>query len=246
MRPQKKNPHRFTIDQHVFPAASIERFADSNGRVSLFDIRRNKLRCAKPSDARFCAKRAWDHSAETQFMKRIEDNFQALASKIIAGATLDFDVAEKQVAHLFYALWHTRSRKRTLSTTEIQAVGFLGSSEFTPEQEENLEKNGYMVARADGKFLAHQLNAVQIQVETGRVARSLKETSWGIVHAHKGEFIVPDAPSHTIIPITPTLCLMNQAASGIITEDNVALVNRMVRSTSLEYFFSRDIERCPF
>jgi hypothetical protein len=41
--PQKRNPRRLPINQHVFPKRSIERFADADGRVALFDKRRGKV-----------------------------------------------------------------------------------------------------------------------------------------------------------------------------------------------------------
>lgn len=34
-KPQKGNPHKLTIDQHIFPKASISRFTGENGRVQV-------------------------------------------------------------------------------------------------------------------------------------------------------------------------------------------------------------------
>jgi hypothetical protein len=246
LKPQKKNPLGFTINQHVFPSASIARFARANGRISLFDIKRNKLREAKPDDPVFCAKRAWDHRAETLFMRKIEDEFQNLARKIIDGTLSGFGANERHSINLFYALWYVRSRQRTLPAIEIQAKGLLGSS-LTIEQEENLEKNCYAFARADGKFLAHHINGIQIQVKTGQFARTfLKESNWGIIQAQTGEFIVPDVPSHFIVPLTPILCLMHPMPNGTVTEHALAELNRSVRAASHEYFFGRDLASCPF
>lgn len=246
LKPQKKNPHRFTIRQHVFPSASIARFVKSNGRVSLFDIETNKLREAKSNDALFCAKRAWDHRAETQFMKQIEDDFQTVAEKIIGGTLTTFDDNDKHAVNLFYALWYVRSRQRSLTTVEIQAKGLLGSS-LTPEQEENLEKNGYAFAREGGRFMSHQLNGIRIQVATGAFARQfLSASNWGIINSQNGEFIIPDVPSYYVIPILPTLCLMNPSPSGTMTEQNVAEINRSVRAASQRYFFAHDLSLCPF
>lgn len=84
-KPQKKNRHLLTVSQHVLPLASIARFADAEGRVSLHDLARRKVRLAKPNDNIFCAMRAWDQQAERGYMKRIEDEFQHLASKVIEG-----------------------------------------------------------------------------------------------------------------------------------------------------------------
>jgi hypothetical protein len=112
-RPQKKNRPLLTVRQHVFPSASIVRFADAEGRVSLHDLVRGKERSAKPDDNIFCAKRAWDQRAE-RYMKKIEDDFQVLASKVVEGALSEIGEAEKGVVDHFYALWHMRARHRTL------------------------------------------------------------------------------------------------------------------------------------
>ncbi len=83
-KPQKGNPHRLPVKQHVLPRDSIARFADGTGMVCLFDKVRNKARQAKSDDDIFCAKRVWDRRAEFGYMKGIEDAFQGLASEIVA------------------------------------------------------------------------------------------------------------------------------------------------------------------
>src|SRR6516165_2453987 len=80
-----RNPNRLTVDQHVFPSTSIERFADEKGYVSLHDLRRERIIRVKPRNAIFCASRAWDERTETGFMKRIEDEFQQIIGPIIEG-----------------------------------------------------------------------------------------------------------------------------------------------------------------
>jgi hypothetical protein len=79
-RPQKGNPRHLTVKQHVWPFESIRRFANSKGVVCLYYKPRDKTRWAKPNDPLFCARRVWDQRAETGYMKRIEDAFQAVAS----------------------------------------------------------------------------------------------------------------------------------------------------------------------
>jgi hypothetical protein len=48
-----------------------------------------------------------------------------------------------------YALWHTRSRQREIESQEIQ-LNVAPGNDYTKEQEENLEKNGYMFVRKGG------------------------------------------------------------------------------------------------
>jgi hypothetical protein len=101
-KPQKKNRRLLTVRQHVFPAKSIARFADVGGQVSLQDLVRGKERPAKPDDAIFCARRAWDQRAE-RYMKKIEDEFQILAAKVIEGVLTEIGEAENGVFNRFYA-----------------------------------------------------------------------------------------------------------------------------------------------
>ena len=119
-KPQKKNRHLLTVRQHVLPLASIARFADVEGRVSLHDLARSKVRRAKPNDDIFCAMRAWDQRAERGYMKRIEDEFQRLASMIIEGALSEMGEAEKSIVDRFYALWYRRARQRSLPRQELR------------------------------------------------------------------------------------------------------------------------------
>jgi hypothetical protein len=245
-KPQKKNRHLLTVRQHVFPVASIARFANAEGRVSLQDLARSKVRLAKPDDGIFCANRAWDQRAE-RYMKRIEDEFQRLASKVIEGALAEIGESEKGVVDHFYALWHLRARRRNLPQQEIGLAGVTGGGGLTRDQEENLEINGYSFMRPDGKFVARQVNGIQLQMLSGRYADELqRQTRWGIIRAQSGEFIVPDVPARLMIPLTPHLCLISGGVTGTILESNVAEINRLVRAASHEYFFARDLLSCPF
>jgi hypothetical protein len=83
-----RNPNSLTVDQHVFPSKSIERFTDQRGRVSVHELHRAQvIRAKKPDNAIFCARRAWDQRAEAGYMKRIEDDFQKIVGPIVEGKT---------------------------------------------------------------------------------------------------------------------------------------------------------------
>jgi hypothetical protein len=246
-KPQPKNRPLFTIMQHVFPVASIARFTGADGRVSLRDLVRDKERRAKPEDAIFCAKRAWDQRAERLYMKEIEDEFQSLASKVIDGVVSKIGEAEKSVVDHFYALWHMRARHRTLPSQEIQMEGATGGGGLTRDQEEHVELAGGSFMRPDGKFVARQVNGIQLQLWTYGYARDLQhETRWKIVRSRSGEFVVSDIPAPFMIPLNPRLCLISRGASGNIPRSRVAEINRITRAASGEYFFARDLSRCPF
>lgn len=242
---QRGNPHRLTIDQHTFPAASIERFCGPDRRVLVHDLLRNRVRRAGPKDDIFCAKRAWDHGSETGFMRQIEDAFQNLANGVVDRQVSTIGEADKRVVNEFFALWYMRSRHRTLATQEIQARGITGGG-LSRNQEELLEKRRMMFARSGGRFLARQLNGMLLRTWTYRYAQNaLAVTRWGIIEAQEGEFVVPDVPWHTVIPITPKRCLASPAPNGMITRQNLVEINRNAVAGSQAYFFARDFRACP-
>jgi hypothetical protein len=136
--PQRGNPHALTVNQHVFPVASIERFAGKGGRVWVHDVKRNKIRPAKPGDIIFCARRAWDQRAEHGYMHRIESEFQLFVEDLITGAVSNIGKSETRVLNQFYALWYMRARYRELPYQEIEAK--ITGSPLTVDQEEILER----------------------------------------------------------------------------------------------------------
>jgi len=242
---QAGNPHGLTIAQHVFPTASIARFAGRDGRVSLCDVLRRRVRRATPKDAVFCARRAWDHGSEAGFMKSIEDAFQALAVKILDGSVSAIGDEEKRIINEFFALWYMRSRNRNLTSQEIQATGVTGGG-LSKDQEEILERRGIMFARTGGRFPARQLNGLELRTRTFHyVHNGLSATQWGIIQAQGGEFAVPDVPLHTVVPLTPAVCLASPAPNGTITKQNLADINRNAVAASQAYFFAHDFRRCP-
>jgi hypothetical protein len=203
------------------------------------------VRSAVPGDAAFCAMRAWSQREEVGFMREIENEFQPLADAIINGTLTDVAAEENQTISRFFALWYMRARHRKLSAQEMQAQGIAGES-LTKDQEERLEKEETAFVRKGGKFVARQLNGLQLQLRVGIFASAkLASIAWGVIHAQEGEFLVPDVPEHSIIPLTPTICLAANALHGTILKSNVAVINRALQSASQEYFFARDFSKCP-
>jgi hypothetical protein len=243
---RKGNPNRLTIKQHVFPLKSIERFFDEAGRVAVRDVHRSKTIRLKPDNPIFCAARAWNESTEAGFMKRIEDAFQRAVDPIVAGATDTIAAEDKGIIDRSYALWHMRARFRVLESEVVALNGLIGSM-LTKAQEENLEKNGYIFARKDGTMPARHLNGVQLRMRVDHFALELANTvtRWGVITPQSGEFIVPDVPSHGIIPLSPKLALAKSSPDGMIRESNLAEINRSLRDLSEAYYFARDLAACP-
>lgn len=246
-RTRSRNPNRLTVDQHVFPAKSIERFVGADGRVSVQLLERNKLVRAKPDNPIFCADRSWDQRTETGFMKQIEDAFQAAVRPILEGRAESVLAEARPAIDRMYSLWYWRARYRDLESQELELKGIIGSV-LTLEQEENLESNGYIFARASGRMPVRQMNGVTLMIRINRYADQLATAvpRWSVIAAQAGEFIVPDVPWHCVLPLTPQLALMNAPTDGMVTEENLAQFNSAMRAGSRDYFFARDFTRSPF
>jgi hypothetical protein len=241
----RKNPLRLPRKLHVLPRKSICRFTNKQGVVQVHDNFQNLDRPAKPDDLVFCARGAWHKRAEIGYMKRIENAFQQLAEEIIAGDVLEISATPKIVFDDFYALWYMRARYKYLDSEEVQARG-VGGAKLTLQQEDNLENEGFLFSRDSGRIPARQVNGLQLQFRIRGYADQIHPvTQWGIIHAQEGQFIVPDVPTYSTIPLTPTLCLISPAQSGVIDRDNVAQINRETIARSEEYFFANDFTLCP-
>ncbi|TBC95139.1 hypothetical protein ELH26_14415 [Rhizobium leguminosarum] len=241
---QPGNPHRLTVRQHVFPRKSIQRFANDRDFVDLVDGLRKTIRPAKAGDKIFCADRAWDERTEAGFMKSAEDNFQALADEIAEGRNAPLTAEENFAVSMFYSMWHVRSRQRELPDQFLKFHGVTGQA-LTKNEHEILEVRGALAFRHDGSVAARHLNGLQIQLKASKIAsKRLKDVRWGIIRAFSGEFCVPDVPVQIVIPVTPSVCLVENAASGTISAENVAAINRGAVFTSQKYFFARDVKGC--
>jgi hypothetical protein len=244
---QKRNPHSLPIRQHVFPNASILRFADGNGRVDLYCLSTSRVRKATPSDAMFYTMRAWDARAEHGYMKKIEDTFQSLASGIIDGSVTKIGTSEKHTIDQFYGLWRMRAEYRDKDTKDIEFKKVTGSK-FTKDQEELLEKRRILFFKEGGTMSAHRAHGFEIQIGIDHEVHSLSNVKWGTVRALEGQFLVPDAPITTIIPLTPTLCFCGTEGDVIedafILKHNAIEINSYMKQHCREYLFANDLQQC--
>jgi hypothetical protein len=244
---QKENPHQLPVKQHVFPSGSIARFANSAGLVQLHNLTTQQTRAARPGDAMFCAMRAWDLRAERGFMKQIEDEFQELAERIIAGQVATSGADDKGKVDRFFGLWKWRANFRNADPQEVQFNAVTGW-QWTKDQEEKFEKAGALFLREGGKMPAHRLHGLQLQVAIDREWSLLSGIRWGIIQAVGGQFLVPDIPTITHVPLHPTLCLCGgeqewMAGAGI-TRKNVVDINRHLLNGCKAYYFANDLGQC--
>ena len=241
---QKGNPHQLTIKQHCFPMRSIERFACSGGLV---DVQRGvKNFRLKPDHLLFCARRAWDQRVESGFMKGIEDVYQELAEKIVNGVVYKLSKSDQEKITDMYALWNIRFHwsRQPVEDQEIEAIGV--ESECSLDDQEMLEKNNITVIRPDLSISGRHLTGVKIQQNLYEVRNQMQDAYWGILKSNKGEFVVPDnSSSSRMLPVAPQICLFSQSENDKINEGELAEINAQSICDSMEYYFARDLSKCP-
>lgn len=240
---QSGNPHKLTIKQHIFPAASIVRFAQEDGYVAVYLQEQQKIVPLKPTDELFCAERAWNQAAERGFMRKIETAFQKLAEQIL---TETFDsilgFSENRIISEFYALCRLRDEVKQSPPQDVQIKNVLPENTLTKNQEEILENKGYIFARGS-TMLSRHLASIRIRTLLDRLCEP--ETTWAIIYSREIEFIVPDSFREIgIVPISKNYCLVANHVSGEISSDNAIEINRIAVNNSLKYYFAHDLTKC--
>jgi hypothetical protein len=167
-KPQKGNPHRLAVSQHVFPRKSIARFAGSDGRVHIHMRPDNLIRRANPTDSIFCAQRAWDNGSEVGFKKKLEDDFKRLAESILESRVSSFGGEQTHIISCFYVLWMARAEIRDQPQQDAVLQGILPGREWSKDDEERLEKVGLAYLRGT-TFPARMLNGLHVQTQVGDI-----------------------------------------------------------------------------
>lgn len=247
---QKKNPHRLTILQHVFPVRSIERFCNSQGAVTVKVLRSDRTISVSPDYELFCAKRVWDQRAEAGYMKRIEDQFQALANRIVSEELSSLGREHFSIITRFFGLWSSRvEEKHTLTVDRV--VNGVGGESLTKDEEELLESRRFLYFRRDkmsGQTLMDSrfIVGMRIQMRVDQIADDADGSPWGIIRAHEGEFIAPDTfGPQPIVPLTPTICLRCGVGNGVVSKFGVTMMNRYAVQSARDYYMARDFAACP-
>ncbi|WP_236176099.1 hypothetical protein [Pseudomonas qingdaonensis] len=243
-KPQTGNPHRLTVNQHVFPKSCISRFCNSDGVVQLFSRKLGRVIELAPGNDFFCVKRMWDQSAEAGIGKRAEDRFVRLARGIISGSVKTVGVFEKAIVEEFFSLWRTRHKFKVEGLPDIKLEGLSGD-QLTKDEQEILESKhvSFMLEGVmPGRFAA----SIHLFGFHQQFAINNHQMQWGIVRAGQGEFIVPDCfQDMMVIPLTPTIAIAADQSDSVLTIDEVATVNQLALTRVTDYFFARNFSRCP-
>ncbi|WP_439864492.1 hypothetical protein [Pseudomonas antarctica] len=242
--PQKGNPHKLTVNQHVFPRKSINRFSNGDGLVQLFRIDGVKVISASSTNSLFCAKRVWDQSTEAGIGKHIEDRFQNLVDSILAGYTKVIGIFEKTIVEDFFSLWRTRHKFRAEGLEDFKLGGIEGNS-LTKDEQEILERQHVMFCR-DGVMPGRFAARIHVFGYMNTFRQDNMHRQWGIVRAGEGEFIVPDCfQDMMIVPVSPKMVIVADQPNSTLTRSEVAVINQTAIDRSTEYYFARSLSACP-
>lgn len=246
-KPQKGNPHELTIKQHIFPAASIERFTNESRNVAVFLREQNKEISVKSDNKIFCAMRSWDQRSEMGFMKEIEDKYQALAEDIISGVIDNISKELQGIITDMFAVWNIRYHQKKNPIPDYKIENAIDvARHYTKDDEEVLEKHGITVIRPDLTLSGRSNTGSIVQLNLFNVRKQMVDAQWGILIAKEGEFIVPDNYSNaSVLPLTPSMCLFSQSENSEIPVEKVASINKLAIESSDDYYFANDLSKCP-
>lgn len=236
-KPQPGNPHQLTIKEHCFPRASIQRFADSTGRVAVHRLRQGDVILVPTDNEIFCALRSWDHHTESRFMARIERQYQIVAARVAANPNESLSQLEMDTISAMFVLWNLREDFRSRSSLPASINGVTGLSRpVTQDAHENLEKHGVLSLRPDFSISGPQMTGMRIKLCFDELTEAMNGSSWRVVTSDRSDFVVPDRSfSNGILPVSPGLCFVHETVR--LTSADV--LNQLMREGTSNYYFSR-------
>ena len=142
-------------------------------------------------------------------------------------------------------LWRIRHHFYTSPLADVTLNGISGS-ELTKEQEEVLESKGAMYVRDGGQVPARFMTGMQVLMQLDKQWPNVESMQWGLLEAREGEFLVADCYQDlTFMPIFPNLAFCTGYKDQIISKLDVAEINKQTISKSSNFYFAKDLEKCP-
>lgn len=235
------NPHEFAKRQHIHMAHCIGRFCNAKKKVEVWDKKSNKkLPDKKKDDDFFCAKRAWDERAEKDFMGEIEGAF-----RIVLNNSVTFSVRDHAAITKYFILWQLRHFYGNNDIGDAHIPGISGSK-LSKAQEEILEINRMTFIRNNGLMPSRFMAAISMQAEFYELCHKNSNLEWGLVTTSSGEFVCPDCCRMlAIIPISPSQAFIAGIQDGDVTIDQVREINKELIDIATNYYFARDLSKCP-
>ncbi|MGL1930424.1 MAG: hypothetical protein OCC45_01545 [Desulfotalea sp.] len=228
------------VDQHFHTAHSIAKFYNHQLKVEVFEVSSGKILERNKRAKIFCAMRNWDERAEKGYMVNIESDFHSQIDCLVPINKRDHIAISR-----YFCLWRLRHKFHLERLSDAPLEGIEGEV-LTKEQQEVLEKMwvGYVNARAE--IPARQLTGGQIQIGVDQLMQTFQKIEWGLVEARRGHFLCADAYHELcFIPISPKLAFAGNLPDQVLAFDEVALANRQSIASSTEFYFAKNMEKCP-
>lgn len=238
-KPVKGNPHQFVINQHIHTAFSIGKFHDSDEKLDVYIKETNEKKRKHKRSSVFCAKRNWDQKAEVGLMADIEKSFHDEINNI-----KPFDLRNHSAISECFILWMIRHNFHISRMKYVVLNGISGSG--LTKEEEVLESKGALFVRDGGLVPARFMTGIQVLMQLDQQHSGVKDLKWGLLKANDGEFIVADCYKDlTFIPISPNLAFCAGYQDMEINRASVANANKQSIEKASEFYFARDLSKCP-
>lgn len=239
-KPQKGNPHKFVIQQHIHTAHCIGKFNAEDEKVEVKFIETGEIEKKGKRSKIFCTKRNWDEKAERGLMGLIEKGFHEEITNI-----KPFENRNHHAISKYFLLWRIRHHFSTSPMADATLNGISGSG-LTKEQEEILESEGAMYIRDGGGVPARFITGMEVLRQLDMQWPSVESMQWGLLEATEGEFLVADCYQDlTFMPISPKLAYCAGFKDQAIGKSDVAEINRQSISKSSSFYFAKDLNNCP-
>ncbi|WP_038486000.1 hypothetical protein [Collimonas arenae] len=242
---QKGNPHKLTVNQHIFPRASMDRFATSGGvHVRRLDHSDNIM--FGTDNPYFCARRVWDHKTEHGLMVEIENKYQDTAEQIASGSVRTLSTHMNESVTDLYLIWQLRFNRYLNPISDTLLKGVEPDRNLSKNSQEVLESKGVVFMKPEGTVPGRFMAGIGISIAMDRERNRMKKTKWGILTSDDVEFIVPDNfLRYSIVPLSPTVCLAAEMRDQRVGVEQVATINGLAIQGSHRYYFARDLSQCP-
>jgi hypothetical protein len=229
-----------TINQHVLPRKSIERFYGPRNKVEVDFFVGEKNFPVSSKDKNFVASRAWTQFSEDG-TKIYEDAFQNAVEEVLRGGSLTEN--HMRVFSRFYALIKARSEARYRKIARGMSMTEISSPpECTEDQILRDERRGlfYISNEEEVERVVKDLAIIQSVLAT-----ETKLDQWGLLISTGPEFLVGDDFSQCArIPVTPHVYLGWDTASRYLTASQVHQMNRDIKKLSKNFCFARSLDAC--
>lgn len=188
----------------------------------------------------FYTKRNWDQKTEVGLIAKIEHAYHEEINNI-----KPFKSRNHSAISEYFLLWGIRYNFY-ISRADNTVLNGISGSDFNKEKEEVLENKGYAFARIGGIVPSRFTTGIQILMQLDQQRSIVEKFQWGLLKAKEGEFIVADCYKNlTYMPISPSLAFCVGHDDIDINEASVANANGQSTDQSNEFYFGRNLSKCP-